>query len=533
MYLEHFNLREEPFSISPDSRFLWLSEKHKEGLDTLKYGITEEKGFLLLTGDVGTGKTLLIKTFSNMADIETIIATIPDPDLETMDFFKLLAEEFKMNAAFSSKGGFLIQFRQFLLDSYGSDKKVLLIIDEAQRLNPELLEQIRLLSNIEMDNRKLLNIFFVGQIEFNDMLMEDENKAVRQRIVVSFELKPLTEKETAVYIDHRLKIAGSSGGVFKTDAIREVFSLSRGYPRLINIICDHAMVAACLADLKQIKADVIKECSKELQISIGIDKARPEKSSRHQQDRPPSTAHTAPRPQSGLRSGLAVIMLLLFIFGGYQIYRSLTESAPRWEVEEFAPIKKDWLPEKQSQTLQAQNDKEATAVKDQTIEPDAAPDFEETQIAAGPFQITAKRAGMETKKEAYLVDALTKAMVPDIVDDHKSIIYFDHNSNELLNMAYETLNNLVKVTSQYPDVNIIVEGYTDSVGNRGYNKQLSKYRADVVKNYLIAQGIPPSRIKTSGRGEDNPLEDNNTSDGRQMNRRVEIKVSPELGNKFF
>ena len=197
MYLKYFNLREKPFNISPDSRFLWLSEKHKEGLATLKYAILEEKGFLLLTGDVGTGKTLLIRALIKMRDIETLIATIPDPDLDIMDFFKLLAEEFKMKKSFSSKGDFLVQFKRFLLESYGSDKKVLLIIDEAQRLNHKLLEQIRLLSNIEMDHRKLINIFFVGQTEFNQMLMEERNWAVRQRIAVNYRLEPLTAAETA------------------------------------------------------------------------------------------------------------------------------------------------------------------------------------------------------------------------------------------------------------------------------------------------------------------------------------------------
>ena len=237
---------------------------------------------------MGTGKTLLINDFAKMSGVETLIATIPDPDLDIMDFFRLLAEEFKMNEVFFSKGEFLIQFKQFLLESYGSDKKVLLIIDEAQRLNHELLEQVRLLSNIEMDDRKLINIFFVGQCEFNEMLMEEKNRAVRQRIGVNYELQPLTASETTQYIRHRLMLAGALDDIFKPDAVREVFSLSGGYPRLINVICDYALMTCYSAELRQIGADVIKECGKELHISIGLDKTGKEQSSPFQPVKPPA-----------------------------------------------------------------------------------------------------------------------------------------------------------------------------------------------------------------------------------------------------
>ncbi|MCK4984448.1 MAG: AAA family ATPase, partial [Desulfobacterales bacterium] len=343
---------------------------------------------------------------------ETLIATIPDPDLQIMDFFNLLAYEFKMNKTFASKGDFLIQFKQFLLESYDSDKKVLLIIDEAQRLNLELLEQIRLLSNIEMDYRKLINIFFVGQIEFNQMLMEEKNKAVRQRIAVSFQLEPLTEKETADYIDHRLKLAGSNGGIFKPAAMREVFSLSNGYPRLINIICDYALMTGYSSGLQIIDAGVIKGCGKELHISIGTDTTRKEKTNLYQQVRPLDVAASPAKPQRGMRFGLAVIMLLLFIFGGYQIYGSIRESGPRWGVEEFAPKKENWLLEKQSEAFQAEIEKEKKAVKEQTVEPNTALDNEETQkIATAPLN-TEKGTKEEMNKEQTLKSDLAGVQAP-------------------------------------------------------------------------------------------------------------------------
>ena len=142
MYLNHYNLKEKPFNISPDSRFLWMSDKHKEGLASLKYGVMENKGFLVLTGDIGTGKTLLINALIRITKVKALIATIPDPDLEIMDFFMLLAEEFNMPNTFASKGEFLVQFKQFLLESYASDKTVLLIVDEAQNLTPHEVKTI-------------------------------------------------------------------------------------------------------------------------------------------------------------------------------------------------------------------------------------------------------------------------------------------------------------------------------------------------------------------------------------------------------
>ena len=192
MYQSFYSLNSKPFQITTDPKFLWLGEKHKEALATLKYGLLENKGFLLLTGDIGTGKTALINALIKIIDVAAIVATIPDPGLDSLDFFNILAEEFKMNRRFDSKGAFLIQLKHFLHNAFDADKKVLLVVDEAQMLNHDLLEQIRLLSNIEMNNRKLINIFFVGQTEFSNMLREERNKAIRQRIGVTFHINPLT-----------------------------------------------------------------------------------------------------------------------------------------------------------------------------------------------------------------------------------------------------------------------------------------------------------------------------------------------------
>ena len=264
MYLTHFNFTIMPFETSPDPKFLWLSEKHKEALASLKYGIQENKGFLLLTGDIGTGKTTLINCFLNENDTDAIVASIPDPDLSIADFFLLLSKEFNISIDFDTKGEFLIQFENFLYNTYSEEKKALLIIDEAQRLNQQLLEQIRLLSNIERQDVKLINIFFVGQNELYELIMDEQNKALRQRIAVHYNIEPLTEPETRVYIKHRLRVSGSEEEIFSPEAIYEIFSFSKGYPRLINTICDRALLTGYILDIKNIDSKIAKKCADEL-----------------------------------------------------------------------------------------------------------------------------------------------------------------------------------------------------------------------------------------------------------------------------
>ena len=268
MYLTHYKLRVKPFELTPDPKFIWLGEKHKEALASLTYGIQENKGFLLLTGDIGTGKTSLINCFLHENDTDAFIATIPDPDLDIIDFCKLLSKEFNINNDFNTKGEFLIQFKHFLHRTYSEVKKTLLIIDEAQRLNQHLLEQIRLLSNIERPDAKLINVFFIGQNELYKLIMDEQNKALRQRISVHYSIEPLTESDTRKYIKHRLKIAGSDAEIFSPKAIHEVFLFSSGYPRLINIICDQALLTGYVNEIDKINRKIVKQCANELKILV-------------------------------------------------------------------------------------------------------------------------------------------------------------------------------------------------------------------------------------------------------------------------
>jgi general secretion pathway protein A len=531
MYLAHYNLKERPFSISPDSRFLWLSEKHKEGLANLKYGVMENKGFLVLTGDIGTGKTLLINSLIRITGVNALIATIPDPDLEIMDFFNLLSDEFNMDKVFISKGDFLIEFKQFLLESYASNKAVLLIIDEAQRLNHELLEQIRLLSNIELGNRKLINIFFVGQSEFNELIIDDRNRAVRQRISVNFQLEPLSKTETVNYIHHRLKTAGATEEIFKPDAVRKVFNFSRGYPRLINVICDLALLTGYSEGIKKIGARVIKECERELKIPFDKEMTQKEPATRGLAQpkqhfvAPPSSA-PPPKQQSGFMYGVAFIIVLFMVFIGYQIYDSLKQSSDRWQPDDFAPQQSSRLLEKQSEALKAEIEKKTAIKEGDPVEKHASEEQGEAEINPNAIaSLSSEGSPKETENRESSLESDQSDLKPaGFAVDQKSIIYFKHNSNALSQKAYETLNNIIQLSAQRPDLTIRVEGFTDSHGDPVYNRQLSKYRADIVKNYLIGQGVSASRINAVGRGPENPLDSNASREGRKKNRRVEINL---------
>lgn len=267
MYLSYYKLNKKPFQISTDPSFFWLGEKHKEALSILKYGVMDDKGFLLLTGDVGTGKTTLINTFVNSLEDDVIVARVSDPGLTQLDFINYIAKLFKIETAFETKSEFLILFTTFLEQAHEDDKKVLLIIDEAQHLTDETLEEIRLLSNIENQDKKLLNIFLVGQNEFNETLEKHKNRALRQRLTLNYTLYPLEAEETKACIKYRLKVAGTEDEIFDPEAIDVIHTISNGFPRVINIICDHALRLGCQEDQEIISAAIVNQCSKTLQVA--------------------------------------------------------------------------------------------------------------------------------------------------------------------------------------------------------------------------------------------------------------------------
>jgi type II secretory pathway predicted ATPase ExeA len=261
MYLAHFKLHEKPFQLNTDPRFLWLGQDHKEALATLRYGVLENKGLLLLTGEIGTGKTTLVSALvDQLGDESVVVAQLPDPGLTRTEFFYLVSRKFGIDRPVRDKETFTDTFGEFLDDICTRNKKALLIIDEAQIMDSRVLHEVRLLSNLEYRHTKPLNIFLVGQTEFNQKLLKPENRAIKERIAVNCTLKPLVEPETAAYIAYRLQVAGTQKRIFTDDAVREIQSFSKGSPRQINILCDLALVRGYAENAKTLDHRMIKEC---------------------------------------------------------------------------------------------------------------------------------------------------------------------------------------------------------------------------------------------------------------------------------
>ena len=522
MYQTFYNLNSKPFQITTDPKYLWLGEKHKEALATLKYGILENKGFLMLTGDIGTGKTALINALVKIIDVAAIVATIPDPGVESLDFFNILAEEFKMNRKFDSKGAFLIHLKHFLHSAYAADKKVLLIVDEAQRLNHDLLEQIRLLSNIEMNNRKLINIFFVGQTEFNDMLMEEKNKAIRQRMTVTYHIEPLSQNETWHYIKHRLKIAGTNLDIFQQKAVQEIYSFSQGYPRLINIICDHALLTGYASGVKSIGVDIIKECERELRIPIETKKESAfqlESAAKNVIVTPSKPTQEQPFSKKAL---LMILVLIIIIFAAYFFYNLKTTDTPRWGMDDIAPQKYESPVLKEKESF----------VPGVTPKPTAIKEEEKEKKAELAEKVSAERTGDSPKPQASQTTVQTEQKTePDKKQgvrpfpDRKMLIYFKHNSNDLTDEAFEALDRIAEFMIHNPDAKVSVKGFTDSSGSRSYNISVSQFRANTIKSYLVGKGVRSSHINAVGLGPENPIATNATEAGRRSNRRVEIELN--------
>ena len=269
MYASFYGMTEKPFQISTDPRFLWLGEKHREALANLKYGLLDRNGFVVLTGDVGTGKTTLVNALIDALDDSVRVAKINHPSLDTKDFLSLIAKTLDPHIRSTQKSDLLIFFNTYLQKAYDAGETVLLIIDEAHRLSVEVLEEIRLLSNIEQAGQKLLSIFFVGQDEIKPMLQTAECRALRQRITSFYDIEALEPEETRQYVDYRMKVSGMQDPLFSTGALQLIHAFSGGNPRVINNLCDRALLTGYVKEQRIIDTEIIIECADELELNTG------------------------------------------------------------------------------------------------------------------------------------------------------------------------------------------------------------------------------------------------------------------------
>ncbi len=323
MYTAFYKLKVKPFQISSDPSFIWLGEKHKEALATLKYSVIDNKGLMLLTGDVGTGKTTLINTLLESLGNDVYYASVPDPRLNLIDFLNYITQAFHIDGEFKSKGEFLLHFGWFLEGVYKQKKKVLLIIDEAQLLTQDLLEEIRLLSNINREGNHLLNIFFVGQNEFNEILHRPENRAVTQRITLNYQISALSLEETELYIRHRLQVAGATRPLFSSAAIKDIALHSQGIPRRINVICDHCLLTGYIEEKSVIDSKIVRECIKDIEIPRYSQAARPgsKRDGKRRQGKEDMS-----RPAGRSMGFLLIVFLLLSLLAAVLVFPSLDVS---------------------------------------------------------------------------------------------------------------------------------------------------------------------------------------------------------------
>lgn len=265
MYLEFLGLREKPFASTADPAFLYLSRNHREALSHMVYGIRERKGFIEITGEIGTGKTTLCKALLRHLDTTTKTALILQPNLSELQLLHAIVQDFGMNPMRSNRLGLFNQLNQFLLDQATLGHNIVLIIDEAQNLSLRILEQIRMLSNLETDKDKLIQIILVGQPQLREKLALPALEQLRQRIGVRYHMMPLDLEEVRTYIDHRLRVAGSDGTLdWTSDGIDEVYRCSKGIPRLINLICDRSLLACYVYRVKQVDGELVRRSYQEL-----------------------------------------------------------------------------------------------------------------------------------------------------------------------------------------------------------------------------------------------------------------------------
>jgi general secretion pathway protein A len=265
VYYDFYGFREPPFNITPDPRFLFFSEKHREAFNHLLFGLRERKGFIQITGEIGAGKTTLCRALLQQLDDEQYrTALVLNPSMTNKQLLRTILREFHLEADGSDRVALLERLNRFLLEQFEAGRDVVLIVDDAQALTLDALEQIRLLSNLETDQRKLLQIILIGQPELRETLAELEQ--LRQRITVRYHLRPLRLNETAYYIQHRLSVAGSPRPpLFSRWAVRTVQSYSRGVPRLINAVCDKALLCGYVYQTHELGARHVRRAIRELE----------------------------------------------------------------------------------------------------------------------------------------------------------------------------------------------------------------------------------------------------------------------------
>ncbi|MEW6441104.1 MAG: AAA family ATPase [bacterium] len=276
MYCSFYGIQEKPFSITPDPKFLYLGATHKEAFAHLVYGIRERGGFIAITGEIGTGKTTLCRALLAHLDPDTLVAFIFNPTLLAIELLKSINEDFGISSQGGTRKDLIDELNRFLLQKRQEGKNTVLIIDECQNLDLEVLEHIRLLSNLETDTEKLLQIILIGQPEFRTILAQPRLHQLNQRVTVRYHLQPLSREETSAYVRHRLSVVGAEDKIaFTPQALNKIYRYTGGIPRLINVLCDRCLLAGYTLGKREIDVAIVDRANREVSLSLTSGRAHP------------------------------------------------------------------------------------------------------------------------------------------------------------------------------------------------------------------------------------------------------------------
>jgi general secretion pathway protein A len=307
MYLKFYGLREAPFGPTPDPKFLFQSARHREALAQLVYGVRERKGFIVLTGEIGTGKTTLLRTLLERLDGQTHVAYVHNSALEIEGLLEYVLHDWGVKSTAQSHAQRLVELNEFLIQQHRDGLSPVLVIDEAQNLSARTLEAVRLLSNFETTDAKLMQILLVGQLELRDTLNLPELRQLKQRVGLRCHIGPLSPEEVRLYIRHRLRVAGAAdAGIFTDRAIQKITEYSGGVPRVVNIVCDHCLLTGYADSKKRIDADIVDEAVEYLEEG----ERRAWKRSRHARLVPSQGAVWAARTGVAMLVFLVALMLV-------------------------------------------------------------------------------------------------------------------------------------------------------------------------------------------------------------------------------
>ena len=267
MYRSFFHLKTSPFGTSPDPRFLYMMPHTREALACLEYGISARKGFTVLTGEVGTGKTTLLRrALASFQGRRVATSFVFNPRLEVLDFLEFVLTDFGIVPTSRTKSGMLLQFNRWLIERFRMEETCVVVVDEAQNLSWDLLEEIRLLTNLETSSEKLLQIVLSGQPELEEKLRHPSVRQLRQRVSLWCRTQSLSDAQTHAYVAERLRIAGAAQPIFTPEALEHVHRYSRGIPRIINLLCEHALILAFVEQTPEVGAEVIDSVAVELEL---------------------------------------------------------------------------------------------------------------------------------------------------------------------------------------------------------------------------------------------------------------------------